>query len=256
MRENETQMAPILKIRVWLCFCSAIALSSCYEGWDDSDYQQGQGLETPAPPVPEIKPLAYVLFQPIVMTAAALQDDSCYPFVGFRAYRQAEWSERILAINDVLASLAEETVYQPIEIGPDDCQGLTSVQVYAATQAPWGAAQNAPALDSLSRPVIHLKAAFWDTEPPAIPSASVLAEDWISWQILQSQGHNAYSRHYNAVSRVDDGYFSLWFAAQSAESLLRATVQDTVDPTPEGITARQQLALSDAQALGVWLIGQ
>lgn len=242
--------------RLGLVGLLALTAQGCYEGWDD--YKQS-GVPTPAPPPPPpppaAKPIGYLLFEPISMGADAMSNTTCFPQTGFAQFKSAEWSERIASIQTALMTIADTVVTQAVTVGADDCTTLAAIQAQAITQTPWGT-NASPESDTSGKPEVELTAAFWEPEPALTPPGPVVAPSWAGWQTLINEGRDAGSLHYFVISNPSNGYFTSWASQLSASTTLSGTPINQVDPTQNGITARDALVAKDTAALITWITGQ
>jgi len=227
-----------------------LAQTACYEGWQPPK-GPGNG-PSPGTPPSGIKPLAYVLFQPILMDAGAMSDASCFPKTGIKDFKDAEWSLRINAISAALAQVADQVFTNTVLIGASDCDAVTGIAAAALDSAPWGS-NPPPTDDPQGRPLVHLKAAFWEGEPTAAPTAVETTTDWAAWSDLIQKGVNARSLHYFVISNPTNGHFSQWESKLPGDVELTGTPIDTVNPTQAGIEARAALISSDTATLTQWI---
>ena len=231
----------------------AVLSTGCYEGWDVPQVKTGSPAPKRTVPV-ATRTFAYILFQPITMSAGAVASDTCFPASGLRQYRSNEWSMRVDSIGAALQALADTVTVVPIQISASDCTKLAAVQAAALDTQPWGTA-NSPADVTGDRAVVHLKAAFWEGDPGLTPPDVVATQEWAAWQTLRDSGKPAFSRLYTVIStNTASGYFSEWLG--KAGPNLKGTSIDQVDPSNSGIAARQTRVSSDTDALVTWLQGQ
>lgn len=221
----------------------------CYEGWETESVA---GPEQPNPnPQPETKLIYYILYQPIYLNENGLADSTCFPETGVRDYRQNEWSKRSASLEAAMNKLAEKVVVADLGISADDCETLALVRNASISKSPWG--EDEPGTDALERPIIHVKAVFYDGEPQATPPSSVTAEHWAAMQDLVFAGRDARSKHYFVLANPENGYFSEWRSAIPESVVLNGTPIDNVDPTPDGITSRDNIISADTSAFSSWL---
>jgi hypothetical protein len=232
---------------------SALLLSSCYEGWEYGNGPGGVGNENPEEPTPEIKPLYYVLFQPIYMSEAAANSADCLANQAIAEYKVNEWSLRIAAIQSMLNVISENLVIEPIQISKSDCQNLTQVGLLADSQSPWGL-QDPPGQDSLERLSLHLKVPMWEEEPTRSPSSRVTRANWAGWTKLVNEGKRASSAHYFLISNYTSGYFSEWKLFLNADSYRIGETIDNPDPSQPGLQARTTIIERDVANLKAWLL--
>ncbi len=230
---------------------SIVPLSGCYEGWDPEPVA-GPNDPKPEPEPEPIKPVYYILYQPIYLNADGLFDDDCFDKSDVRTYRQNEWGSRSASLKATMNSLAEKVVTADLGVSADDCETLAGVRSAAISNAPWGS--DGPGTDPLGRPIIHVKAAFYDGEPQVSPPAVVKRQDWEAIDELINSGRDARSKHYFVIANSDDGYFSEWLTDLSPSSKLLGTPIDNVDPTTAGIAARDSIIAADSSAFGTWLL--
>ena len=231
-------------------------LPGCYEGWTPPS-QSGTPAppSPPSPPGPPAKALGYLLFEPITMAANAIQSDTCFPATGIRTFRSNEWTERISQLTTALGNIASTLETVPIDVDASDCTTLATVQAAAVNSTPWGS-DPSPESDTSGKPLIHLKAVFWESQPATTPPAAVMATDWAAWQALEAAGRSAKSLTYFVLSDGSSGYFTTWQNAQPPAQTMSGTPINQVDPTSAGITARDSTVASDTAALVAWVQGQ
>ena len=227
-------------------------LLGCYEGWEKTPAKSKSPNVSPGPSVPATKPFAYILFEPISLTAAAAADATCLANIGIASFKTAEWSERIESMTSMLEGLTDTLVTNPVQVGTGDCTKLAAIKAASLDSAPWGANQS-PLNSTSEKKLVHLRAAFWDGEPPAAPPASVLADPWAGWSSLESGGLPGVSLSYFVLSHSSGGYFSQWSAAIAKATKLSGTAIDQVDPTEAGIAERAATIKADSEAMSVWL---
>ena len=230
---------------------SVLSLQGCYEGWDPEPVA-GPGEPIPDPGDGGIKPVYYILYQPIYLNADGLFDDDCFEKSDVRTYRQNEWASRSASLQTTMKSYAEKVVVADLGVSADDCETLVGVRTAAISNAPWGS--DGPGTDPLGRPIIHVKAAFYDGEPQFSPPAVVKRENWEAFDELINSGRDARSKHYFVLANSDDGYFSEWMSNLSDVSKLMGTPIDNVDPTTQGIATRDSIIAGDSAAFGTWLL--
>jgi hypothetical protein len=232
-------------------FLSTVGLVGCYEGWDPEPVG---GPTQPDPgPLPELpKQIYYILYQPIYLNADGLFDDDCFEKSDVRTYRQNEWASRSAALEAAMRASAEKVVVADLGVSADDCETMVGVRSSAISNAPWGTDE--PGTDALGRPIIHVKAAFYDGEPQFSPPAVVKKQDWEAMEELINSGRDARSKHYFVLANADDGYFTEWMSDLSEESLLMGTPIDNVDPTTTGIATRDSIISADTTAFSTWLL--
>jgi hypothetical protein len=228
-------------------------LSSCYEGWEYGTGPGDVGGENPGEPTPEIKPIYYVLFQPIYMSESAANSSDCLANQAIAEYKINEWSLRIAAIQTMLDGIAENLVIQPIQISKSDCQNLTQVALQADSQSPWGI-EDPPGQDILERLTIHLKVPMWEEEPTGTPSSRVTRQNWAGWIKLIAEGKRATSAHYFLISNPTSGYFSEWRFMLPTSSWVNGETIDNPDPSQPGLQARTAVIERDVAKLKTWLL--
>jgi hypothetical protein len=226
--------------------------SSCYEGYDRKVYQ---GPEQKPPPQPIIKPIHYILFQPVMMNSQAIDADECLAEESIRVFKANEWAARVAQLNSAMAEIAETFVYQPILVSRSDCQQMNAVLVAALDSEPWGD-EKPPEQDPLERYAFHIKGGFWEEEPATSPPEVVRSEHWGAFQDFADKGRTVKSLHYYVVSNANDGYFFEWQESQREAVVLSGTPIDAVDPTETGIRARVNAITADTKALVAWLLSQ
>ncbi len=224
---------------------------SCYDGWDDRD---GSSAATPNIPTdPEAtKPLYIVVFEPINLSNSAAADSSCFGATGTSQFRITEWSTRIAAATEALKMVADNVTVVPRAITTSDCTTLTAVETAAAASDP-GSVRSYPD-DPLDRPIVHLKAVFWDTDVGGTFTLVVETPHWAAWRTLRGRGRPAVSLHYFSVSNPTTGHFAHWKASTDSKIVKTATAINTVDPTDAGTRARTATASSDALTLANWAV--
>lgn len=230
---------------------SSLALTGCYEGWDPEPVA-GPTDPNPNPEPDPIKPIYYILYQPIYLNADGLFDDDCFDKSDVRTYRQNEWASRSASLQNAMNTYAEKVVVADLGVSADDCESLIGVRSAAISNAPWGSDE--PGTDPLGRPIIHVKAAFYDGEPQFSPPAVVKSENWEAIDELINSGRDARSKHYFVLANSDDGYFSEWLTDLSPASQLLGTPIDNVDPTTAGIATRDSIIAADSAAFATWLL--
>lgn len=235
----------VLLLLVFVC----VPLVGCYEGWETETVA---GPLEPEPGPTPIKPVYYILYQPIYLNAGALNDPGCFSEDGVRVYRENEWASRSAALQKALTDLADKVVTIDLGVSADDCDTLIGIRTSATASEPWGA--DAPGTDPLGRPLIHVKAVFYDGEPQTTPPSVVKREDWEAFQDLIFAGRDARSRHYFVLANPDDGYFSEWRQSLDEEVRLDGTPIDDVDPTPDGISNRDSVIAADTATFSSWLL--
>lgn len=224
-------------------------ISGCYEGWEAETVA---GPVDPGPEPKPIKPIYYILYQPIYLNAGAITDDDCFDKTGVREYRQNEWSLRSASLQQAMGDLAENVVTADLGVSADDCETMQGVRNAAIASAPWGSEE--PGTDALGRPIIHVKAVFYDGEPQTSPPSVVTSEHWEAFDELVISGRDARSRHYFVIANSDDGYFSEWRNKLSEDVRLDGTPIDNVDPTPDGLDNRNDVIASDTANFSSWLL--
>jgi hypothetical protein len=237
-------------MRGWFLL-ACFSFTGCYEGWEH--YRDRQKPEVPQPPIPQIKPIYYVLYQPIVMTEAATKSASCMANQAIVEYKNNEWSLRESATMEMLQKNAEVVVWNPIRIGPSDCQNVAAVTAAADSLTPWGL-EDPPSQDSLDRVAIHLRAPMWEEEPTSSPNQRVTRTHWAAWQKMVNEGRNAKSHLYLVVSNATNGYFSQWGAELTEGDQSAGTAIDIPDPSEGGIEARENIIKADVAALQARLL--
>ena len=232
----------------------AFLTCSCYEGWEYDN--QGDGTVNPEPePPPAEKPLFYILFEPFTLAPEAIENSLCFPNTGNKQFRTNEWSSRIGQAAAALATVSEHVVTVQRNVGAGDCQRLDTVANASIDPQPWGSQQR-PVQDPKGRRYVHLKAVFWDGDPPARLQANVRKSDWLAWTSLKAGGLPTRSLHYFVFSGAANGYFSNWRAAEPADQVMNGEAIERVNPTPEGIKARDATISRDAAALAGWVKSQ
>ena len=223
----------------------------CYEGWEDDGLD---GPAEPPEPVPETKPIYYILYQPIYLSVGAIGDDDCFPKEGVREYRQNEWALRNGENIKALKAITEKFVQKDIQVAVDDCDTLEIVRSNAIDSEPWGS--EPPGTDQLGRRTVHLKAVFYDGEPILTPPSVVTSPDWRAFDDLIFAGQNAESRHYFVLANPEDGYFTEWRQSllDGGASVTDGSAINDVDPTPDGIDNRNSTIKSDAGGLANWIL--
>ena len=239
----------------WICrvalIFGAFYLSGCYDGWDAVADKPGTPDTSPNPN-PVKKPLYFVQFEPIYLSSSGMTP-TCFGATGTEAFRAKEWSLRIAAIQGKLAVIAETVAIQDILVTSSNCSTLSVVETRSGTLD--NNLLNFPD-DPLDRPIVHLKAIFWDTDVGATPSTSVITRDWATQRVLKSRGRRTLSYLYLSQSNQQNGFFKTWFSLFPAAAALRATPIDTVDPSDAGIATRLATANSDGTALVNWLLAK
>jgi len=238
------------RLIVVLCL-SVLPLTGCYEGWDPEPVG-GPVDPNPNPGPDPIKPIYYILYQPIYLNADGLFDDDCFEKSDVRTYRQNEWASRSASLQTAMQNSAEKVVVADLGVSADDCETLVRVRTSAISNAPWGTDE--PGTDPLGRPIIHVKAAFYDGEPQFSPPAVVKREDWEAMDELINAGRDARSKHYFVIANSDDGYFTEWLSGLSEASTLLGTPIDNVDPTTAGIATRDNIIANDTSKFSAWLL--
>lgn len=228
---------------------SGTGLSGCYEGWESDNVA---GPVDPGPGPISTKPIFYILYQPIYLSAGAVADDTCFDKTGVRDYRKNEWSLRSTSLQQAMGDIAEKVVTIDLGVNADDCTTLQGVRNSAIASAPWGT--DGPGTDALGRPVIHVKAVFYDGEPQLSPPSVVTREHWEAIDEMVVSGRNARSRHYFVIANADDGYFSEWRNALTDDVRLDGTSIDNVDPTPDGLDNRNDVISADTANFSSWLL--
>lgn len=236
-----------------LLFC-ALFTASCYEGWEYGN--QGNSPESPAPePPPPEKGIFYILYEPFIMDASAIASTLCFPNIGNKQFRANEWAARIAQAGPALASIAEHVVTVQRGVSAADCQRLSTLDNAALDAQPWGNQQR-PIQDAKGRRYIHLKVVYWDGDPAVRLNANVKKPDWLAWTNLKAGGFPTRSLHYFVFSGAANGYFSNWRAAVPANQTHNGEVIETVNPTPEGIAARDAIVIRDTAAMVAWVKSQ
>jgi hypothetical protein len=237
----------MLKVLALAC---CIVLTGCYEGWEAETVA---GPQDPDPgPDQSIKPVYYILYQPIYLNADGINDPGCFPEDDVRVYRQNEWSSRSASLQKAMTDLAEKVVTVELGVSADDCDTLLGIRNAAIASAPWGAEE--PGTDPLGRPMFHVKAVFYDGEPLSSPPSVVRRQDWEAFQDLVFAGRDARSRHVFVLANPVDGYFSEWRDSLDESVRLDGTPINDVDPTPDGIATRDSIIASDAASFSSWLL--
>lgn len=236
-------------LKIFLFSLLAQVTSSCYDGWDDSG---GSSSSTPNIPTdPEAtKPLYIVLFEPIYLSTSAASDASCFGATGTNQFRTNEWVTRIYDAEIALKKVADNVAVVPRAITTADCSALAAVETAAADSDP-GSVNSYPD-DPLDRPIVHLKAVFWDTDVGGTFTPVVETPHWAAWRALRTRGRPAVSLHYFSVSNATTGHFAHWQSVISATLVKTATAINTIDPTDAGTSARAATASLDALALANW----
>lgn len=229
-----------------------LAPASCYEGWDAENY--GGPRDGEEQPSPSTKPIYYILYQPIYLNQSGINDDTCFSQTDVREFRQNEWASRSAALQKAMNELADVVVVSDLGVSADDCETLTLLWNAALSRNPWGS--DAPGTDPLGRPLIHVKAVFYDGEPLTSPPAAVTREHWAAFDDLAVAGVNVRSRHYFVLANPVGSYFSEWWNALPRETSRFGTSIDAVDPTPDGIKERDRIIEADTADFSSWLIEQ
>jgi hypothetical protein len=228
---------------------AALLVAGCYEGWEYERDGKGDG-ETPTG-LPSTKPLYAVLFEPIVMSSSAIQSARCFPEIGLREYRQAEWSQRQAAAFRVVVESAERPYVVQRDIASSDCNSLAALIGAASNPSTWP--DGVPPPDPLDRISLHVRFVMWQNDPSGTPPGVVTAPHWAVMAEFRESGRKGDSGLYQIVSGTGRGYFAAWAATQN--NPLLATPIQTVDPTPVGIAARSATIAADSEAFRSWLLG-
>lgn len=244
-------LSKILLFKILLLTLLSQVTSACYDGWDE----RGGSGET-QDPIPTdtdaIKPLYVVVFETIYLSTAATADSSCFGASGTQKFRTAEWATRISTATEALKKVADNVAVVPRSIATSDCTALAAVETAAADSDP-GSVKSYPD-DPLDRPIVHLKAVFWDTDVGGAFTLVVETPHWTAWRVLRTRGRPAVSLHYFSISNPTTGHFAHWKSANSATIVSTATPINTVDPTDAGTAARTSTATSDAATLASWTV--
>ncbi|MCX6126507.1 MAG: hypothetical protein NTV34_17365 [Proteobacteria bacterium] len=239
----------------WICrlafILAVVHLHGCYDGWDAVADKPGAPNKDPNPN-PAKRPLYFVQFDPIYLSSSAMTS-TCFGATGTEAFRAKEWSLRIAVIQANLGAIAETVVTRETLVTNSNCTTLSIVETQSVTLD--NNLLNLPD-DPLDRPIVHLKAVFWDTDVGATPSTSVITRDWATQRVLKNRGRRSFSYLYLSQSNQQNGFFKSWFSAFPSAVSLRATPIDTVDPSDAGIAARLATANSDGTALVNWLLSK
>ena len=234
-----------------LAVFSLLCLSSCYDGWER---RNGTGTVPTTPttgkPTTNTKPIYYIQFVPIYLTSDALGNSSCFGSTGTSSYRAAEWAERIAAAQSTLSQVADTVTTAALGIGTSDCSTLGAVETAANLVDP--SITSLPK-DPTDRPIVQLKAVFWDTDVSGSFTTAVTTPQWAEWRVLRANGRPGVSLHYFDVSNPTNGHFKSWAVSLNSTLVLSATTISNVDPTISGQQARKQIAASDATALANWV---
>ena len=188
------------------------------------------------------------------MASDAMQNATCFPDVGIRTFRSNEWTMRMNAALTALHDIADTVVERDTAIAAAGCTSLATIQFRSLNTTPW-VPDAGPADEPTDRPVIHLKAVFWEGEPASSPP-SFVTQNWAGWAKLKSSGRNATSLLYMDNTGASNGYFSLWMNEAVADHHMQATLLEPVDQTPQGETTRGATIDSDTAALAAWVAGQ
>lgn len=178
--------------------------TACYEGWEKPGNNYNGGGDGPEP---SDKPIAYILFEVFTMGPSTIQDTNrCFAHIGDQTFRRNEWSERIAKAEEALEKVTDVLVTVVHSIDADDCEDLETIEKASTKQDPWGS-ELAPSEDP--RISIHLKASFWDGDPPKMPNY-VVYKHWTAWEEFRSLGWNVESLFYFVNSGEALGYFGIW----------------------------------------------
>jgi hypothetical protein len=224
--------------------------SACYDGWDER-VSSDAGPTTPTDPE-ATKPLYLVLFEPFVLSDTATSDSSCFGATGTEQFRKAEWAKRMTLIASALTGVADKFIYDAHSIGVSDCVSLSTVETAASDVNPLDVMTVGD--DALDRPMVHLKAVFWDTDVGGNFTSVVKTPHWAAWRILRTRGRPAVSLHYFSMSNRATGHFTDWRSSIDSNLSKDATAIDTIDPTDAGKSSRDATAASDASALASWVV--
>ncbi len=229
-----------------------LSIASCYDGWEPRS--NGNGTGEPNPPTNVTKPIFYLEFLPIYLNDDALNTTSCFGATGTESYRSKEWQMRTSGIEKALTDSVQDLRTFSVGIAPADCNTLDTIETKAISST----ALESIADDPLDRPIIQLKAIFWDGDVPGLFSSAVTRENWSSATILKSRGRKVLSLVYFVRSNKAIGHFSNWYGVRSASTnssrVLVGTPIDTVNPTAAGESLRASLAVSDANAVVSWVL--
>ncbi len=227
--------------------------SRCYEGWEYGT----SGNETTtnrSTSIPEKEPdIFFLLLRPFVLSDSAISNSTCFPLTGISDYRKTEWSLRIAALTEKLTKETKTFNLNPVSIAISDCQKLSSVESAALDINPW--TDEAPEDDPKDRPMVEVKAVFWQGDIAKDPSSTVKAEHWAGWKKLISEGRNAKSLHYFVLEDEENGFFSSWKNGLDSKKYSVGTVidQNSIDPTAAGISSRQEIINRDTDNFITWM---
>ncbi len=242
--------------RIFVLLFVVAGLPGCYEGWEyDKKDGSGDDPTPPPPPIPTIPPLFYVLFEPIYLTDDAVADDGCFPNDGIAEFRKSEWAQRVASLSAALAGIAQNFVLRPRPVTKDDCDTLTVVRGAAISAKPW-APDPDPADDPLDRPLIELRAVFWEGDVELDPPDVVLKPNWFAWDKMVQSGRKARTVTHFVLEHSTEGYFSSWSGATATDARVDGTPIDNVDPSDAGIAARAATIKADTAQVVQWLLSQ
>jgi len=240
----------------WL-WAALVLVPGCYEGWEDKDKDSkgpsGPGPGGPAEPlVTPIPPYAYILFEPIILDARAIDNAACFPATGLRMFRKNEWTARLEGAKAALPGLADKFILAEKRITIADCRTLQSVTATATNTEPWLPGE-APPVETKDRPVLHLKMILWNGDLNLPANDKVYAEDWLAWSGFKKGGMRALSLHYFVLENAESGFFAAWRDALGDHTKLSGTPIDAIDPTPAGLEARTKTVTDDNAAFIAWV---
>jgi len=242
-----------LKIRLLTIIslaCFGLATTACYDGWDGPGDASGSA---PPPSSPSAtKQIYLVLFETFYLSNTATTDTACFGATGTEAFRIAEWGLRVNALTESLKKIAETVQVLPRTIDAADCSALSAVEAAANDQDPSGVAS--VKADPLDRPIVHLKAVFWDSDVNGTFSGTVETPHWAAWRSFRNRGRRALSLHYFSISNSIPGHWTHWKSSLDSKLVLSGSPIDVVDPTDAGSTGRNTTVQSDAEKLAAWVL--
>lgn len=240
-----------------ILFClSATLLTGCYDGWD---YSNGNGTNNPTTTTTTTsgsKSIYYILYEPIYLDASAVADSTCFGSTSTGTFRAAEWSERTSANVLALNSIAETVVVRTQSIPQSDCTALDTVETTSKDPISTITSTGNVKDDPLNRPIVHLKAVFFDGDVGGTFSSNVKSKHWAAWRVFLSRGRPAVSLHYFSLSNSTTGHFSDWRSSISSSNRQDATTISEIDPTDTGIRKRKDTAATDANRLATFVVNE
>lgn len=243
----------------YFCLIFMLLPLSCYEDWEYSKTKPQLPLAGEAPVAK--KPYSYVLFQPIFPSPEAVKEPKCQlPFARSMTYE--EWKLRVTKIAEGLQKQSEQFYQNHILISPQNCADLgTNLSVFALSQSPW-LPNPAPSVDSLGRPILHIKAVFWDEDLRQPTNLHVIQTDWSAFAKLKQQGMNIKSLHYFNLPTQSMNFFGSWVHEIERNAPSQLFFASYVNPSQaqnasaEGLLKRTQTIEMDTSRFLEWVQGE